>query len=836
MKDSIILFLLFLSQIFPQDITLKGIVTDSESDHPLVNANIFISEQKLGTISDLNGHFRLSGEIKITDTLVISYVGYADKIILLSDWNNLEEIIVRMDRIILPSQTVLVEGSLGKQGITPIAFDQIKRKDIQRDYAVQDIPEYLSRLPSTTFYSEGGHGIGYNYLSIRGFDQRRISVSINGIPQNDPEDHNIYWLDFPDLLASTEMIQVQRGAGSGVTGYPAIGGSINIITSTFSDRPKFNLSASYGSYHTRKYSAAYSSGLIENKYSVYAKLSQILSSGYRNLAWVKFNAYHLSAVRYDDWLTTQINFFGGPIADGLAYTGIAKFAVKDKELRRANYSYWESDYSDYTFTLNRRPEEIENFSQPHYELLNEIKISDNVKLNSALFLVIGNGFFDFDGSWADTSYLRLTSENGFNAAQNPGNVLIRAMVENNQFGWIPRVSYKHKNGELIGGGEFRVHRSNHWGGIGYGENLPEGISKSFYYYFYNGGKDIINTFVHESYNLSERINLLGEIQVAYHKYSISNERFVNNNFEIDDLFINPRFGINYKFTPQLNTFLSFARVTREPRLKNYYDAAESSGGALPQFEAITDTAGNIIGFNYDNPLVKPESMNDIELGVSFNTSKLNVNLNLFYIIFDNEIVSSGQVDRFGQPVTGNVDNTTHKGVELSVIAKLSNSFELFANATYSQNIIDNGSTFVRYQDPNTNQNIVSEIDLSGNRIGGFPELLANFGAAFNFDNFYFRLSGKYVGDFYSDNYDHNLLSYMADRPGFVDYMDNKNDAYFVIDFFGSYEFQFFGGRSLSKVFVQVNNLFDNLYSAHAIGKEFFPAAERNFIAGIQVGL
>jgi iron complex outermembrane recepter protein len=111
-----------------------------------------------------------------------------------------KKLLVRMDRIILPSQTVLVEGSLGKQGITPIAFDQIKRKEIQRDYVVQDIPEYLSRLPSTTFYSEGGHGIGYNYLSIRGFDQRRISVSINGIPQNDPEDHNIYWLDFPIFL------------------------------------------------------------------------------------------------------------------------------------------------------------------------------------------------------------------------------------------------------------------------------------------------------------------------------------------------------------------------------------------------------------------------------------------------------------------------------------------------------------------------------------------------------------------------------------------------------------------------------------------------------------
>lgn len=836
MRTTIILFLIYISQIFPQDLTLKGIISDSETNHPLHNANIFISGKHIGTISNLNGHFNLTGEINTDDTLIVSFIGFSNSIIPLSNVTNLQEITVKLERVALPSQTVFIEGSLGKQGYTPIAFERISRKEIQRDYSVQDIPEYLSRLPSTTFYSEGGHGVGYNYLSIRGFDQRRISVSINGIPQNDPEDHNVYWLDFPDLLASTEMIQVQRGAGSGVTGYPAIGGSVNIITSTFSDRPKFNLSASYGSYHTRKYYAAYSSGLIENKYSVYAKLSQILSSGYRNLSWVKFNAYHIAAVRYDKNITTQINLYGGPIEDGLAYTGVAKFAVKDKELRKANYSYWEADESGYTYTLDRRPEEIENFSQPHYELLNEIKISDNLKFNSALFLVIGQGFFDYDGSWADTNYLRLTSEFGFNPTQNPGNVLIRAKVENKQYGWIPRISFKHKNGELIAGGEFRVHRSDHWGGINYGENLPEGLNKSFYYYFYNGGKDIINAFLHENYRVNDKINLLGEVQFAYHKYSISNERYLNNNFEIDDLFINPRFGLNYKFNEQFSTFLSFARVTREPRLKNYYDAAESSGGTIPQFEAIIDISGNVIGYDYTKPLVKPETMNNIELGTSFISSNLNLNLNLFYMLFNDEIVRSGQVDRFGQPVTGNVNNTIHRGVEVSIITKLFNYFEVFANATYSQNIIDNGSTFIRYRDPNTNQRIVSEIDLSGNRISAFPDLLANFGLSFNYSNLFLRLSGKYVGEFYSDNYDNKLINYLSTYPGFVDYTDNKNEAYFVMDFFGSYEFFLFGGRSLSKVFVQVNNLFDNLYSAHAIGKEFFPAAERNFIAGVQLGL
>jgi iron complex outermembrane receptor protein len=99
-----------------------------------------------------------------------------------------------------------------------------------------------------------------------------------------------------------------------------------------------------------------------------------------------------------------------------------------------------------------------------------------------------------------------------------------------------------------------------------------------------------------------------------------------------------------------------------------------------------------------------------------------------------------------------------------------------------------------------------------------------------------KLNGKYVGDFYSDNYDENLLSYLNNYPGFVDYSDNVNGAYFVSDIFMSYEFSVLNTLTPWKIYLQVNNIFDNLYSAYAIGKEFFPAAEKNWLAGIQVGL
>ena len=107
---------------------------------------------------------------------------------------------------------------------------------------------------------------------------------------------------------------------------------------------------------------------------------------------------------------------------------------------------------------------------------------------------------------------------------------------------------------------------------------------------------------------------------------------------------------------------------------------------------------------------------------------------------------------------------------------------------------------------------------------------------YNDKGFYLRLSGKYVGKFYSDNYDKNLENYLQQFPGFVYYFDNVNDAYFVSDFFASYEFNLLETTVPWKVYIQVNNIFDNLYSANAIGKEFFPAAERNWLAGLQVGL
>ena len=202
--------------------SVTGKVIDAETKRPLESANVILEGLSRGTSSDNQGNFSFDQVPIGNQTFTVSYVGYGTvrKTVEITS-----EVVAGLEFAlspsILPGQTIVVTATRGRERETPSTFSTLEAGDLARRYNTQDIPQLLSELPSTTFYSENGNGIGYNYLNIRGFDQRRISVMINGVPQNDPEDHNVYWLDFPDLAANLQDLQVQRGAGSAFYG-PAV--------------------------------------------------------------------------------------------------------------------------------------------------------------------------------------------------------------------------------------------------------------------------------------------------------------------------------------------------------------------------------------------------------------------------------------------------------------------------------------------------------------------------------------------------------------------------------------------------------------------------------------
>lgn len=830
MKLSLIVFFLLNISFAQQVIKISGKVTDAESNASLYPASVLVLNTAVGTQTNQSGSFTLSYAFDAEDTLEFSFLGYEKQRIAFKDLPDGVNFTVALKRGVLVSQSIYVSASVGDEKSSTVVLDKVSKNQIQKNYSVQDVPEYLSSLPSVNFYSDNGASVGYNYLSIRGFDQRRISVSINGIPQNDPEDHNVYWINFSDILSSTDLIAVQKGSGGGAMGYPAIGGSVNLMTSSNSERNFLKFHSGFGSFQTRKYSVEAASGLLANNSSIYAKFSSILTSGYRDNSYAKLNSFYFSYQRFDENLVSQLNVYGGTLEDGLVYTGLPKFAVKDKELRRKNYSYWDADESGFTYITERRPGEIENFSQPHYELLNEFSITPEIKVNSALFFVAGNGFFDYDASWAPLSYFRVGPQWGFNVSVDPDtvygpNALIRAMVENKQFGWIPRLSYKHKSGEFIAGAEIRKHHSLHWGSLRYGENIPSGVPQEWKYYSYQGEKNIINTFMYENYQISEKFFLHGELQAAYHKYRLYEEKFVGSDFSVSNLFWNGRFGVMYNHSAEFSYYLTAARVSREPRLKEYYDAAESSGGETPQFEINPDGS-----YNWSAPLVRPEKMTAFDLGFTHKKNGMNSRVNAYIMYFADEIVKSGDLDRFGQPRTGNMKSTIHYGIELTSSVIISTELKVTGNVTLSKNTIQDGTRFARVS------GTVIPVSLNGNDINGFSDVLGYISFDYQRNDFGLQLSGRYVGSSFSDNYGDGLTELRDRYPGITDYADNVNDSYFTMNLFSSFDFHLPYTVSNWRVYLQVNNLFNTYYSANAVGKEFFPTAERSFFAGVRLEL
>ena len=553
------------------------------------------------------------------------------------------------------------------------------------------------------------------------------------------------------------------------------------------------------------------SGWLAKRFLCYGRFSRIQSDGYRERSWADLKSYFLGAAHVSQKSITRVHFYGGPIADHLAYYGIPKTLALQRDTRRQNPI--------------TRPDEIENFNQPQLQFLNEYRLGEKLRLNNTLFAMRGYGFFDYNGNWAPLSYYRLTPDYGFDVDGNPeeifvDSVLIRAYVDNKQIGWLPQLTWRHNRGEVVAGAELRRHRSVHWGRIQEGDDaLPPAVSGEYpgydyigtrHYYEYRGARDVVSPYVHTQFRMRPDLNLNFDLQFVNLKYRLYDEKFIGTDFTLRYHFWNPRLGANYNLTDKLNAYASVARTSREPRLKNHYDAAEAStpvswGPIEPQFERRPD--GSI---DFDKPLVKPEQLYDYEIGLGYRDGRWRAALNFFYMNFADEIIRSGQLDRFGQPVTGNADRTLHAGIEMQAELNLFSWLTLSGNLMLSRNELKEYTVFL---DDST------RLPLDGNPIAGFPNFLANARATYAHADFTASLALQHAGKKYTDNYGDRSEEIFGVRR------DNTVDPHTTFHALVSYACGSLGLRGLT-LQAHVQNLFDSLYILNGEGDDFFPAAER----------
>ena len=777
------------------------------------------------TITTAEGRYELSGIPEGRYEIVFSFLGYTTHRQSITVGPESFTLDVSLSSRALESPSVLVSMRRARAQLTPLTHSNITSRDLETLPAMRDLPANLRQSPSMTYYSENGNDLGYTYLQMRGFGQRRIAVAINGVPQNDPEEHNVFWINFYDLQGSIKDIQLQRGAGSAFYGSTGIGGAINIVTSPYEAEPYARFEGGYGAFNTQRYTIQANTGLIGGRYVAYGRVSRVQSDGYRDWSWSDFWRFFGGIVRYGERHTWTLQAYGGRQNDGLAYVGIPK---------EANTTTVTDDFGttiDRRYNFSEATQDEEWFHQPHAELIHQWQVRPRMQFNQTFFWVAGVGHFDFGGTFRSADYLRLPADwEGLSAEERTlplfitapsAQVLFRAALDQYQVGWLPRMTWIRSSAETTLGLEARLHRSLRWGRVEEATGLPAevvGEGNDYRVYSFRGEKRIASAFASHLARVNQRLALQGDVQLTWRRYKTHDEAFFGTEFEVPYLFVNPRLGVTINPEQAISGYASVAFASREPRMKTLYDGEEAGGGAMPQFYQ-----GSNGSFIYDRPLVKPERLVDVEAGMQVTKPSWRLAMNGYFMQFTDEIVPSGGLDQFGVPRTGNADKTRHLGLELEGAARLTPGLDVFGNATLSRSRF---LEFVEYATP-------EGLDRSGNPIAGFPSQVANLGVTYRWKGLQARVDLNYTGERYVDN-------------GGGEGPDGTQDPNYIMDAFtlinasvryGFAESSLLGGL---EVCVDINNVLNNevlLYGNAGFGApQFFPAATGHLFGGVRYTL
>ena len=282
---------------------------------------------------------------------------------------------------------------------TPVAFTNIGKAELKKVNFGQDIPYLLSMTPSTLTTSDAGAGIGYTTLRVRGTDGTRINITVNGIPMNDAESHNLFWVNMPDFSSSVKDMQVQRGAGTSTNGAGAFGASVNMQTEGASMKPYAEFNGSYGSFNTHKETVKVGTGLLNNHWTFDARLSNIGTDGYIDRASVDLNSYYLQGGYFAENTSVKLIAFAGKEKTYHAW-GYATKEQMEKFGRR--YNPCGEMYTDANGKKHYYDDQTDNYLQKNYQLLFNHTFSTAWNLNVALHYTKGDGYYE---EYKDGRYL-----------------------------------------------------------------------------------------------------------------------------------------------------------------------------------------------------------------------------------------------------------------------------------------------------------------------------------------------------------------------------------------------------------------------------------------------
>ena len=697
---------------------------------------------------------------------------------------------------------------------SPITHSNMTKKDLEKRNLGQDIPILLNYLPSVVTTSDAGAGIGYTGIRVRGVSSQSTNVTINGIPYNDAESLGTFWVNLGDFASSVESMQLQRGVGTSTNGAGAFGASINILTDAVSNEASGEISNSFGSFNTRKHTVKFSTGLLNNHIELSGRLSQINSDGYIDRASSDLKSYFLQATYVDDNTLVKAIAFGGAEITYQAWYGfdpatiaaIGENANLD-ENRRFNIAGIQ--FNDSGAIEGFYNNQVDNYKQDHFQLHWNERYNSNWSTNIGLNYTYGRGFFEeyvdnylytniYFGPDSSFDFLGLTPLNVNGQTISSMDYVRRRWLDNDFYVLNSSANYKNNYLNITFGGSYSHYNGEHFGEVIWAEYSNQ-IDNGYRYYQGNGKKTDLNVFTKAIYKFDVNLSFYGDLQVRNVNYKTSglNSDVVPFNVNQNFNFFNPKAGVTYKLSDENNFYLSYARANREPNRSD--------------FES--------------NPNVKPEQLNDFELGWRHSNKKFSINTNAYYMLYNDQLVLTGALDNSGGPIRTNSGKSYRLGLEVDAAIQITKQFAIQPNFTLSSN--------------KNKETIVSKdgdlVNLGKTNISFSPDFIAANALFFQpTRNFQMSFLSKFVGEQFMGNTDSDV---------------SKLESYFINDFNLTYEIApnaIFKSILLS---VLVNNVFAEKYISNGYyytfdddfstpnvittieGAGFYPQATRNFLVG-----
>ncbi len=490
-------------------------------------------------------------------------------------------------------------------GAAPTSQSFLDRATIERTYAGQDAPLALLGATGVTAASDAGAFSGYSSIRLRGVDQTRLSISVDGVPLNDPEDQVLYFSNVPDFMNSMQSVRVQRGVGSSAFGTASFAGSIDFESMPLLTTPRFaEGQVTGGSWGTQRLSVEGASGVSGNGLAAYGRLSTQETAGFRRHSGNEATSGFLSAGWFGDRNALKFTGFAGRSQMRLAY-----YAASEAELAadpRAN---------------PMRPDERDDFHQEMLSLQYTRVLRPGLTVTTTGYRNSAGGWFDVD-------------------VGDP--TLWRFSLDHVWYGLLSTLEYQGDHITLAAGAHVSDYARDH--ALHVKPDLANAV------YDNTGFKQEQSAFAKAALTRGA-FTLHGDLQLrrAAFRYAPSE----GNSFSgprVDWLFLNPKAGITWRARPSLELFASLGQAGREPTRSDMFAGNDDLDDA---------SAAEILPLDR----VKPERLTDLELGARWRRGNLAASANAFAMAFRNEIAPIGALTVTGAQLRANVPRSSRVGVE-----------------------------------------------------------------------------------------------------------------------------------------------------------------------------